>query len=378
VNYEMISGDSHIDLSWLPADLFTTNAPRKLQDRVPRVVNGEEKRWVADGVDLGAVAGIGFRAQKIQDVKSRRVSRFLSTNFYDDAAKGLYHPTDAALRIRDQELDGIQAEVLYGILGVGLRLKDADLITTIYQTYNDWVAEFCKINPHRFAALACLPNHDPKAAALELQRAAKLGLKGADFAVETARSPIYHREWDALWETAAECRMPISFHSLGFSPRQPDPAEAKDYDLPFRAVRAAMFQLDGAEFLSSIIFSGACDRYPEFRFVLGECGISWIPYVLDRMDHVYQDRYHHLGLSLKPSEFWHRQGYTTYQKEDIASFSIPLAGEDNVLWGSDYPHPDSVWPDSKLITQQNLGQLEDRTRRKVTCENAGRLYGFLS
>jgi uncharacterized protein len=96
------------------------------------------------------------------------------------------------------------------------------------------------------------------------------------------------------------------------------------------------------------------------------------------MDHVYQDRYHHLGLSLKPSEFWRRQGYTTYQKEDIASFSIPLAGEDNVLWGSDYPHPDSVWPDSKLITQQNLGQLEDRTRRKVICENAGRLYRFLS
>jgi uncharacterized protein len=113
-----------------------------------------------------------------------------------------------------------------------------------------------------------------------------------------------------------------------------------------------MFQLDGAEFLSSIIFSGACDRHPEFRFVLGECGISWIPYVLDRMDHVYHDRYHHLGLSLKPSEFWRRQGYTTYQKEDIASFSIPLAGEDNVLWGSDYPHPDSVWPDSKLITSK--------------------------
>jgi len=378
VNYEMISGDSHIDLSWLPPDLFAANAPRNLQDRVPRVVNGEEKRWIADGLDLGAVAGIGFRAQKAQDLKSKRVSRILSTNFYEDAAKGLYHPTNAQLRIRDQELDGIQAEVLYGILGIGIRLKDSDLITAIYRIYNDWVADFCKINPQRFAALACLPNHDPQIAATELRRAAKLGLKGADFAVETAKKPIYHRDWDTLWATAAECGVPISFHSLGFSPRQPDPADAKEYDLSFRAVRAAMFQLDGAEFLASIIFSGACDRFPGFRFVLGECGISWIPYVLDRMDHVYEDRYHHLGLSLKPSEFWRRQGYTTYQKEEIASFSIPLTGEDNVLWGSDYPHPDSVWPDSKQITGENLGQLEERVRRKVVCENTGRLYGFLS
>ncbi|HEX2229583.1 MAG TPA: amidohydrolase family protein, partial [Candidatus Binatia bacterium] len=98
---------------------------------------------------------------------------------------------------------------------------------------------------------------------------------------------------------------------------------------------------------------------------------------LDRMDHVYEERYHQIGLSLKPSEFWRRQGYTTYQKEDVASFAVPLAGEDNVLWGSDYPHPDCVWPDSKMVTDKNLGPLGERIRRKVTCENAGRLYGFI-
>ncbi len=71
----MISGDSHIDLSWLPADLFTANAPRKLQDRVPRVVNGEPKDWVADGVDLGTVAGIGFRAQRVQWLHEKQACR---------------------------------------------------------------------------------------------------------------------------------------------------------------------------------------------------------------------------------------------------------------------------------------------------------------
>jgi hypothetical protein len=37
-----------------------------------------------------------------------------------------------------------------------------------------------------------------------------------------------------------------------------------------------------------------------------------------------------------------------------------------------------VWPDSKQIIRENLGNLDERVRRKVVCENAGRLYGFLS
>ena len=82
MNYELISGDSHIDLSWLPHDLFAGNAPRNLKDRVPHVVGGDEKRWSADGQDLGAVAGIGFRAQKVQDVNSKRVDPIRTTNFY--------------------------------------------------------------------------------------------------------------------------------------------------------------------------------------------------------------------------------------------------------------------------------------------------------
>src|SRR5712691_3755005 len=47
----------------------------------------------------------------------------------------------------------------------------------------------------------------------------------------------------------------------------------------------------GAEFLASIVFSGALERYPGMKFVLGECGASWIPYVLGRMDEEYEDQF---------------------------------------------------------------------------------------
>jgi hypothetical protein len=54
-------------------------------------------------------------------------------------------------------------------------------------------------------------------------------------------------------------------------------------------VRSALFQLDGIEVLVSLITSGACERYVDFRFVLGESGVTWIPYVLDGLDTGYED-----------------------------------------------------------------------------------------
>ena len=85
----------------------------------------------------------------------------------------------------------------------------------------------------------------------------------------------------------------------------------------------------------------------------------------------------HLGFALKPSEYWRRQGSTTFQHETILAEVIHLVGEDNVMWGSDYPHPDGIWPDSRTIIQADLGSLDETVRRKITCENAGKLYGLM-
>jgi uncharacterized protein len=226
--------------------------------------------------------------------------------------------------------------------------------------------------------LACIPNHDPDAAAKELRRAASLGLKGADFAVSTAAYPIWHGAWDVLWDAAQECRMPISFHTIGYPVREPaDEQMAKDYYLRWRATRTTMFQISAAEYLASIVFSGALDRFPGFRFVLGEAGVTWLPYILDRMDEEYEDRYYQLNLSMKPSELWRRQGYSTYQREPSLAPMIPLIGEDTIMWGSDYPHPDGIWPDSQKWIAEDLESVSPAVQRKIVCENAGKLYGLL-
>ena len=269
--------------------------------------------------------------------------------------------------------------MIYGILGISRLLENRELRRFVLATYNDWAAAFQQANPQRLVPLACIPNDDPELAAAELRRCARLGLKGADFAVSTAVKPIWHRDWDPLWAAAAECHIPLSFHTVGYPVRLPaDEQMARGYDAQRRAISISMFQIAGAEFLASIIFSGALERHPGMQFVLGECGAGWIPYVLERMDEEYDDQFSQLGFALKPSEYWRRQGYTTFQHENILAEVIHLVGEDNVMWGSDYPHPDGVWPDSRPIIQQDLGRLEAKVRRKITCDNARKLYGLMT
>jgi predicted TIM-barrel fold metal-dependent hydrolase len=77
---------------------------------------------------------------------------------------------------------------------------------------------------------------------------------------------------------------------------------------------------------------------------------------------------------MKPSEYWRRQCFATYQTDLVGIKLLDELGEDNVMWGSDYPHPDGIWPDSRDFIKKELGHVPEATRRKVICDNAARLY----
>ncbi len=377
MQYNVISGDSHVDMTWMPGDLWVSQAPAKFRAVAPHVVETDEGlKWTAEGKTLGVFGGSSFGFGKAQRGASKRIDTMFDEGFYE----GPPRPTTPELRLKDMEMDGVDAEVIYGILGVGMRFDDPELTRYVYNVYYEWAAEFCNTNPGRWAALAPLASHDPQMAAQDLRTAAKLGLKGADFAVSIAVKPLYQQEWDVLWEAASECAMPVSFHfTVGMRPsiRQPDPEDLPAYKAKLGLVSDACSQLEGALHLTSIIYSGACERYPNFKWVLGESGVTWVPFLLARMDAHRQDQRHQGDLPLLPSEYWRRQGHSTYQTDSILADMVDLVGEDNAIWGSDYPHPDGVWPDSQSTIEQDLGRLDERQRRKIICENAGKLYGFL-
>ena len=78
----------------------------------------------------------------------------------------------------------------------------------------------------------------------------------------------------------------------------------------------------------------------------------------------------------KPSELFRRQIYATFQEDYVALSLLPFFGEGHLLWASDYPHPDSVWPHSRDAIERQMHTLSPQMRRALTHDNAAALYGL--
>jgi predicted TIM-barrel fold metal-dependent hydrolase len=375
MRYDVISADGHVDLIWLPPDLFTGNASAKFRDRMPYVEDGPDgPRWVSrNGAQFGLVNGMGSAGRKYVPGQIHRSDRMASTGLYEDGKKGIRRLTEPELRLKDQDRDGVQAEVLYGVLGSSGRLNDGDAACEMLRIYNDWLHDFCKAHPDRLIGLANIPSHDIGAAVAEIKRVAKMGFRGIDVANRPDMVPLHDESYEPLWQVAHETGIPVHFHTIGG--RSPDYTKMSPVmQRRTFAVHITGFQMHMSYFLMQLVYSGALERYPNLKVVIGEAGIGWIPYVLQHMDLEWEDQFKDLDLKMKPSEYWYRQCYATYQTDPIGIKLIEDLGVDNLMWGSDFPHPDGIWPDSQEFIKRELGHLPDAIRRKVVRDNAAKLY----
>ena len=377
--YKRISADCHLDMIWLPPDLFTANAPAAQKDKMPYVADSPEgPRWVArNGATFGYVGGVGSAGSKYVPGKQLRVDVMASTGLYEDGLKGVRRPGDPHLRKKEMDRDGVDAEVIYGVLAAAAKLEDHEASVTMLKIYNTWMADFLKAYPERQIGLACLPFGDIPAAIEEVHRVAKLGFRGIELSCSWNMEPMWHPQWEPLWQAIDEVNLPLHFHTFpSVSPK----LREQYTGLTQRALMYSglcLFQLALANILTALMGRAVFERYPRLRVVFGESGIGWIPYVLDRMDFEYEDQYKDLPLKLKPSEYWRRQCKATFQYDRVGTKLIDEMGVETLMWGSDYPHPDGVWPESEKYISEQFKHLPEDVTKKMTCENAGRFYGLI-
>src|SRR5262249_30173565 len=155
-------------------------------------------------------------------------------------------------------------------------------------------------------------------------------------------TPLWDPYWEPFWKAASEVDLPVHFHTIGMPPEAPLPAELPEpCKFANSATKTAGNQMFIVTILASIIHGGALERYPNLRVVFGESGIGWIPYVLDRMDEEYENRYKgRVPLKSKPSDYWHRQCRATFQDDSTGVMLLEKLGAETVMWASDYPHAD--------------------------------------
>jgi len=369
-----MSADSHMDLVFLPPDAFTARMDRAWGDAIPHVVERDGRRvWVSGDAVLGpwGVYGPG--------VTGGRRGRILAGAGFASGRET--RPSDPVKRREDKERDGVAAEIIYGIIGIsrglfaGGGIASPETLAAVYHAYNRYIAEFNRTEPGRYVGLGCLPNHDARVAADELRHCATLGLRGAVFVPWGAAMPVWHEMWGALWSAAEETGLVVSFHvfegggaTVGYEVKGiRHPAVIGSWTV------VAPMQMD--EILVSLILSGVCERHPRLRLVLGESGIGWLPYVLERLDDTYEERLaDDLRLPLPPSAYFKRQIWATFQKDFHGVEAMARLAPDNAMWGSDYPHRDGTWPFSQKAIAEQFARIAPEVRRKMLWENVRRVY----
>jgi predicted TIM-barrel fold metal-dependent hydrolase len=368
----MISADDHLDLQYLPRDLWVERLPQSLRGRAPHVEDrGDDGEfWVCDGQTWTEYRG------------ERWAGRPNRTRIALDRA-GVADPTRPVTpekRLADMERDGVEASVMFPPI-VPMLVGEPELRNACVQAYNDWAVEFRAAAPNRFLPIAMLSPVDPVAATDEVYRVAKLGFRQVNFLVNDVTLDMNLEPWDPFWAAAEETGLIVSYHVGGSV--QAGTIRARSQELPGgRRMAFDMGLGNGAtsffEPFVNLFTLGTLERHPKLKFVLGESGTGWIPFVVQEMDYRYK-RFREtraIGLKELPSEVFRRQVWATYQADLVGLHLVEFFGDGHMMWASDYPHPDSTWPHSQETVARETAHLSPEVRQKIIHDNAAALYGL--
>jgi predicted TIM-barrel fold metal-dependent hydrolase len=213
IKHRFISADDHIDLRWLPKDLWSERLPARLRERGPRVVDTEKGEYWTWEDRLFSPHGYYTAAQgsgAMWAIERGGVMR-----------EGELRPTSAALRLIDMDRDGADASIMYGPTDP-MEFTDAELRRSCYEAYNNWLIEFCSAATSRLIGVPQLSMEDPGDARHELERLAKkTRVRHVNILASRATPPVYNRAWEPFWTLAEELGIPVGFHLAVLVKRTP-------------------------------------------------------------------------------------------------------------------------------------------------------------
>lgn len=353
----IISADSHV---FEPADLWETRLDRKFRDRAPEVIveNGCLFLTAPGGIKaiVSPFSAVGKRGAELQEHMA---------GGFDTVRRGGWDPL---ARLKDQETDGVAAEILYTSHAMALfGLQDAELQLACFRAYNDWLAEFCSASPMRLLGIGLISVMDSRAGVMELERCIKMGLKSGMISNDPV-IPYDDRVYDPLWEAASALDIPLSMHSItGGKPR--DLAGGN-----FKVAPMLDFIHDSQRTFAIMLQGDLFERFPKLKVVSVENDIGWISYFLHMLDKNYEVGFSSQGAPRKPSEYARDHLWATFQDDPNGVALWKSFGQNNFMWASDFPHVTSTWPKSRQVIDENFASVPDEVKHKIICENAKRLY----
>jgi uncharacterized protein len=392
-----VDADGHV---MEPADVWVDRMDKKKWgDLIPRYIaedtDGKDS-WYIGGVRRAAGSAI-FGCSAGMDA-----DELLSRDWkYTEGHRAAWEPA-ARVRVLDEE--DITATVLYPSLTLTLgpldpipAVQDAAFVLDCHRAYNDWIAEYCSYAPTRLFAMGAVPLQDIDAAVAETRRVVtELGLQGVFIrnAAYTEDVPFSHPLYDPFWAVCQELDIPIGIHPATHTDvnnaarlfklirRSADMAETNKVADPVVGGTAMSIAVgapvDAIISLGRFLMGGVCERFPSLRLLVLESGGGWAASLLERMDdEVKANPQERRWLSLLPSEYFRRQCWISFEPDDPTLPRLAdMIGPDRILWASDFPHSDAIYPGAgKAIRDLVVGLPADQ-QEQIIGANAVAAYNL--
>jgi 5-carboxyvanillate decarboxylase len=276
-------------------------------------------------------------------------------------------------RIADMDAAGIDHQVI-ALTAPGVQVFDPATASALAVDANDQLAEACRKHPTRFSGMVAIAPHDPDNAVKEMERGIrKLGFKAVIINSHIRGQFMDEPQFLPVLEAAEALDVPIYLH-----PQGPPPSMVKPYLDAGLDGAVLGFGAETGLHMLRIIVSGAFDRFPRLRFIVGHTGEA-LPFWLYRMDYMHgagqrSGRYPHMPVLKHPVSYYMKNNVFVTNSgvawEPVIRFCQDVLGNERVLYAMDYPY--QYVPDEVAIC--DAMKISDADKRAFYEGNARRVF----
>ena len=362
--FRVIDADGHF---YEPEDLWDKYLSAEFQDRSPKVARMLGNSMVQFEGEEGGVS----RSDKLFSQMDAKFGHAFRDGWTLES------------RIKDMDTEGWDIQVCLPTKAVSLPgfIPD-DVQGAMCVAYNSWAHDFCSGAPERIKFTATVPGHDIDDMVAEIrQSVSELGAVSVFLPKAIPEKMWHHPDYTKVWETVTELDVPISVH--GSSSASGDPwanARYNPYAGPFIALGQAIgFPFENMINLGHFMYSGILDKFTSLKLLILEANSGWVPFWLNRLEKYCEGRqsvfFDEHPLDLTPQEYFLRQcAVAADADEPSIKYVVDYIGDDNIVFNTDYPHPDAPATNEPLANMMEQ-PLSDDTKRKILWDNSVKIYG---
>jgi predicted TIM-barrel fold metal-dependent hydrolase len=298
--------------------------------------------------------------------------------------------------MQDMESEGVIGEIVFpntvppffksSVLICGNpQREDYPLRLEGIRAHNRWLVDWCAEYPERRAGIGLVYLNDIDDAIEDVKWIAAHGLRGGVLLPHvppdcTHILPLYAPEYDRFWAVCQDLGVVINQHGGTGSP---------DYgpwkiSLPIRLLETGWFSTRS---YGHLLLSGVFHRFPKLRYIVTESGCAWVPSTLQTLDWIWgrvrtgavgEFEFAEGAMPPEPPSFYAKRncwyGASSPSRRELAGRQE--IGIGRILWGSDYPHYEGTYPNTRKSLRHTFHDMERSEVRAILGENAARLYGF--